>query len=78
MAGAEAPVAVPPLTEEQRRFAAAYLNETDPVREQRVDEIRRWIIGSDQLCARLGDYARGPSASRGGERRWARPPVCLY
>lgn len=43
------------LTNEQKEFAAAYLNENEEQRESRILEIRRWILDSEDLAARLGD-----------------------
>ncbi|XP_001604950.2 retinol-binding protein pinta isoform X2 [Nasonia vitripennis] len=44
------------LTNEQKEFAAAYLNEIEEQRESRILEIRRWILDSEDLAARLDDF----------------------
>ncbi|XP_071627547.1 retinol-binding protein pinta-like [Temnothorax longispinosus] len=42
------------LTGEDKRYAAAYLNETDETRENVVAEVRRWI--EDELRIRIDDF----------------------
>jgi len=42
------------LTGEDKKYAAAHLNETDETRENAVAEIRRWIEESDDLRAQIG------------------------
>ncbi|XP_071627562.1 retinol-binding protein pinta-like [Temnothorax longispinosus] len=42
------------LTEENKRYAAANLNETDETRENAVAEIKRWI--EDELRIRIDDF----------------------
>lgn len=46
------------LTNEDKRYAATHLNETDEARENAVANIKRWIEESDEsvLYARIGKY----------------------
>lgn len=44
------------LTSEDKRYAAAHLNETDEIRENAVAEIKRWIEESDDLSAQIDDF----------------------
>ncbi|XP_033209460.1 retinol-binding protein pinta-like [Belonocnema kinseyi] len=43
------------LTAEQQEFAASYLNELEEIRDQKIEEIRQWILKSEDLCARTDD-----------------------
>lgn len=49
------------LTSEDKRYAAAHLNETDETRESAVAEIRRWIEESEDLRVRIGKNDHGPT-----------------
>jgi len=42
------------LTSEDKKYAAAHLNETDETRQNAIAEIRRWIEESDNLRAQIG------------------------
>lgn len=42
------------LISEDKRYAAAHLNETDETRENALAEIRRWIEEIDDLPAQIG------------------------
>jgi len=42
------------LTSEDKKYAAAHLNETDETRQNAVAEIRRWIEESNDLRAQIG------------------------
>ncbi|XP_011704765.1 PREDICTED: alpha-tocopherol transfer protein-like [Wasmannia auropunctata] len=42
------------MTSEDKKYAAAYLNETDEIREKAIAEIRRWI--EDQLRIQIDDF----------------------
>ncbi|KAJ8683420.1 hypothetical protein QAD02_019212 [Eretmocerus hayati] len=44
------------LTEQQREFAAAFLNEEDIDRDEKIQETREWIADSEDLCARTDDF----------------------
>ncbi|KYN11088.1 Alpha-tocopherol transfer protein [Trachymyrmex cornetzi] len=41
------------LTNEEKRYAAAHLNETDETRENAIKEIKRWLEQSDDLHVRI-------------------------
>ncbi|XP_018374443.1 PREDICTED: alpha-tocopherol transfer protein-like [Trachymyrmex cornetzi] len=44
------------LTNEEKRYAAAHLNETDETRENAIKEIKRWLEQSDDLHVRIDDF----------------------
>ncbi|XP_011164674.1 retinol-binding protein pinta [Solenopsis invicta] len=44
------------LISEDKRYAAAHLNETDATRENALAEIRRWIEEIDDLPAQIDDF----------------------
>ena len=44
------------LTVEQKEYAANNLNETDEIRGNKIEEIRQWILNSEDLCARTGIF----------------------
>ncbi|XP_015585514.1 retinol-binding protein pinta [Cephus cinctus] len=50
------PVYVCKLSVEEKKFAAVNLNETDAVRELKIEEIRQWILRNKDLCARTDDF----------------------
>jgi len=42
------------LTNEEKRYAAAHLNETDETKENAIKEIKCWLEQSDDLHVRIG------------------------
>lgn len=46
------------LTVEQQEFAASNLNELEEIRDEKIEEIRQWILNSKDLCARTGNFLK--------------------
>ena len=44
------------LTDEQKEYAANNLNELEEIRDEKIEEIRQWILKSEDLCARIGKF----------------------